>query len=456
MSALRSYRLDYMDRGCLAASSRAHGCSNSPTWELVGRGCMQPETVRRALAWLLERYPICRSTVRSLARSRRAPEDLHYVVHDEYDVAALFASVDLGEQGESALHALRQQIRDRFLDPLAGFPFHVTLAARGDAFHLFVQQHHAIADGRAFIELLGRFARFLEHAATGTQPDAAELEPVPKRSELDALEIGRARALAWGFAGLASWLALGIRSAARPATPQFQNASKDYSGGNATAFLWLDAKLRGACRTLRERHGIGLNTLVTVAFARAVQRWNLELGVRCGRTLLSMVAEVRPRGERFRSFANHLGGLYAELRLDRDLPALEHMRSLQAQVERQQRSLAHKKRLVFERSATRRIPLEIMRQAIFESGAVSANLTVSNLLALPFPTLAGERWSIEEVRITTPTAPPFGVLFTMLEYGGRWCFNFNHKLSIVSEAQAAALSARFEEELAEILGALAR
>jgi hypothetical protein len=447
-----AYPLDYLDRGCLAATSKEHGCCNTPTWELAVRGRIDPEHCRSALRGLFGRYPACTSTVQELG----GPGRLHYVVHPEYDLERLFACVDLRAEPPQALAKLRAEIRNCARDPREGFPFHLTLARTGEQEAvLFFEHHHALADGQSFIDLLQDFALFFEHEASAAALPPELQEVCPRRSELDALEIGRGRALLWGIQGLGIWLAELARLACRPLRPGFENASRDYRGGNGTVHLTLDRALLERWKPLRARHGISLSAQLAAALFLASRRWNRELGVELGWTKIALVAGTKPRSGPFRSFANHLGAFFASLPMHRDPGDLEMMRSIHAQVERQARANAHKKRLVFERAATARLPLEGMTRALFEGTQLGANLNLSNLIPLPFPRLAGRDWTVEEVRITTPTLPPFGIMVSATDYNGRLCFNFNHKESIVTAAQALGLARHFERALGDMAQALA-
>ena len=55
-----------------------------------------------------------------------------------------------------------------------------------DSCRLLFRQHHAIADGRAFIGLLADFAAFLEAARAGRRPPPEALAPIHRQSELGA------------------------------------------------------------------------------------------------------------------------------------------------------------------------------------------------------------------------------------------------------------------------------
>jgi hypothetical protein len=444
------YRLDYMDRGCLVGTSKEHGCSNAPTWELEVAGRIDPGACLAALQLLVRRYPTCASTLVP------ANEPKHYVVALDPRPEQLFAFHDLRASGPAAFEKLRAEIRARFIDLASEFPLHVTLArVAEDRCFLFFKQHHAVADGRAFIGMLGDFALFLEHAATGAPLPAELAEVFPRQSELAALEIPRWKAIAWGLSGLATTFRLARGLQRHPLVTLRENGSRDYRGTDGMVHIALDGALLERWRPARERHRISLGALLAGAHFLASLRWNGEHGVAPGRTRMSLVAETRPRHGRFRSFANHLGGLLVELPLDRDLAPLEMLRSIDAQLREQVASDSHKKRLVFERFATALLPLALMRQVLFDPRQrLNANLTLSNLIALRFPTLAGTGWTVDAIEITTPILPPFGVMLTVIHYNGKLRFNLNHKESIVPRAQAEELARHFERALADMTAAL--
>jgi hypothetical protein len=61
-----AWPLDYVDKGSLALTSGAHGCSCTPTWQLLVRGALDPADVKRALADTIARYPSLATRVQAL------------------------------------------------------------------------------------------------------------------------------------------------------------------------------------------------------------------------------------------------------------------------------------------------------------------------------------------------------------------------------------------------------
>ncbi len=451
------YPLDYMDRGCLAATSAEHGSSNAPTWELLLSGAVTPDECAEALRLLLARHPSCAAWVRPNPAAEPKSHSLYYEVQSPVALERLFHYVDLREAADDALTKLRTEIRDRFIDVYREFPLHVTFAQiEDDSARLFFKQHHALADGRAFIEMLQDFAEFLENARTGQPISDARRDVYPRQDEFRALEIGRLKGILWGLAGLGIWLRIGWRLMRTPLTPLLENRSFDYRGSDGMLHLVLDRERLAHWRPLRQRAGISLSSLISGALCLASWRWNREAGIDPGRVKISLVAETRPRHGRFRSFANHLAGLMAEVELDQNPSPIEIMRSIQAQVRHQVTHNAHKKRLVFERAITANVPLDHLRKAVFEAEKPTANLNLSNLISLHFPQLRGEDWSVDAIEITTPVIPPFGVMLTVIDYNGKLRFNFNYKASVVTRDQVEKLRTYFQEALDEIAHALAQ
>ena len=66
---------------------------------------------------------------------------------------------------------------------------------------------------------------------------------------------------------------------------------------------------------------------------------------------------------------------------------------------------------------------------------------------LDFPALAGEGWSADEVRITTPVMPRHGIGVTVIRYRGRITFNFNFKSSVATREHTDEVGAEFLAEL---------
>ena len=109
-----AYPLDYVDKGGLAVTSKVHGCSGTPTWQLVARGAPDPAAVRAALGALLVRYPSLTTRVQSLDAIPEYAKRFRYA-GAPVDLDAVFQVVDLrGRPGE--LEPLIRDVWNRHLD----------------------------------------------------------------------------------------------------------------------------------------------------------------------------------------------------------------------------------------------------------------------------------------------------------------------------------------------------
>ncbi len=447
-----SYPLDYIDKGGLAVTSARHGCSGTPTWQLVVTGVPDPESVRAALGDLFVRYPALATRVQSLDAIPEYARQFRYAAAP-VDIESIFELVDLRGRPSSELEALIQDVWDRHLDQFRDAPISLTMAIVDDRHcRLLFRQHHGIADGRAFIGLLIDFAAFVHARLAGTAPEPAALEPIGRRGELDALGLSSTKRVCYLLAGLASLTASIAKAIVRPSAILVQNESADYTGQNG-AVRWVvdDAALDGWQRA-RKQLGVSQSALFLAALYVATQRWHRELGRRLGRVNASIVMETRPRDGSFVSFANHLATLEVELHLDRELDPTAAARAIHAQLKRQLERNRPIKRLVCERVIVAGMPLDKLQALVFDAKRPAFNLNLSNLIPLEFPVLAGPGWSVDEVLITTPVTPRNGIALTVIRYNGRVCFNFNYAASAVTAAQTTELARRFRDALEALTG----
>lgn len=437
---------DYIDKGGLAVTDAARGCSGTPTWQLVVAGALDPAHVRAALADTVARYPSLATRVQALDGAPPGARRFRWAHDPAFLVDAIFDVVDARDP--TALAALTQALHDRPLDPFADFPVTLTLARTGDdACRLFFRQHHAVADGRAFIGLVADFAAFVEHARAGRRPPPEALAPIGRRSELDALGLTRARRLAWTVAGYGRLAAAVTRALVRPVTALKPNRSNDYTGHNGTVHWSVADETVAAWKADAKRAGVSLNSWLTGALLCGYGRWHRALGERLGRVNATLVMETRPRHGAFVSFANHLATLEVDARLDRvaELPSLA--RRVQAQVERQRARHAPEKRLLCERQLVLGMTLDELQRFVFDSTRPAYNTSFSNLVPLQFPPLGGDGWRVDEVLITTPVTPRVGIVLTAIGYRGRVVFNFNYKASAATRSETETLRRHFEDAL---------
>ncbi len=269
-------------------------------------------------------------------------------------------------------------------------------------------------------------------------------------ARLEALGLSAPARIWYGIAGFGSLIASVARALVRPLAGLVQNESADYTGWNGAIRWVIEDSALERWQPARDKLGASLTSILTGALFLANQRWHRELGRELGRVSCSLVMETRPRDGNFRSFANHLATLEAELPLDRDLDPAVAVQSVHAQIKRQLARKRPQKRLVCERALVAGMPLDKLQEFVFAAKRPAFNINFSNLIPLDFPVLAGADWTVEEVLITTPVTPRNGIVLTVIRYNGRLCFNFNHAESAVSAKDTAHLARLFVETLCKI------
>ncbi|HEX6836142.1 MAG TPA: WS/DGAT domain-containing protein [Polyangia bacterium] len=440
------YPCDFIDKGALALTDNARGCSVTPTWQLVVRGALDPAHVRAALADCAARFPSLRCKVRAIDHPDEplAARHFEYVEDPTFSVDGIFRVVDGADLAELTRHE-----QNRPLDPFRDFTVTLTMARDGDGWRLFFRQHHAIADGRAFIGLLGEFAAFVEAHRAGRAGTA--LVPVHRKDELAPLALSRSRRFSWRLLGYIDLIRRIFAALFRPVVPLLQNAGNDYTGDNGTVHWIVDDSVLATWNAARKRIGVSLNSMLTAALFTATQRVQRAHGAPVGRTAATLAVETRPREGDFASFANHLSSIDIILPLDRIDDPTAMARTIQAQVDRARRANQPFKRLIAERAIVLGMPLRQMQQMIFEAKRMTYNFGFSNLIALDFPTLGGDGWRVDNVLITTPIAPRQGIGLTVIRYNGRVTFNFNYKSSASSRADAEELARSFAAVVDELV-----
>ncbi|HEX5062211.1 MAG TPA: hypothetical protein VFV99_22730, partial [Kofleriaceae bacterium] len=400
-----SYPCDFFDKGGLAVTSARHGCSGTPTWQLVVTGVPDPAAVRAALGDLLVRYPALATRVQSLDAIPEYARRFRYAAAPT-DVDSIFELIDLRGRPSSELEAVIHRVWNRHLDQFRDAPISLTMAITDDEHcRLLFRQHHGIADGRAFIGLLNDFVAFVRARQSGAAPAPAALEPIGRRGELDALGLSPTTRARYALAGFASLTASIVKAIVRPSAILVQNESADYTGPNGAVRWIVDDTVLDAWQRARKQLGVSQSALFMAALFVATQRWHRELGRRLGRVNASLVMETRPRDGFFVSFANHLATLEVELHLERDLDPADAARAIHAQLKRQLDRNRPLKRLVCERALVAGMPLDKLQALVFDAKRPAFNLNLSNLIPLDFPVLSGPAWTVDEVLITTPVTP---------------------------------------------------
>jgi hypothetical protein len=447
---------DYIDKICLAAASREHGISSAPTWQLHVEGDFDEEVARRAIGALARRYPLIASRAVSLDEGKAVDETARvaYQMDPAPRVDDLFRVVDLSGAPDEAFEELRQEIFDHYMELSEDYPVQVTWARRGSGRGvLFLQQHHAVADGRAFFELLEDLCRFYDQALEGRLPD--EIAPVPKLSEAWV-----AVPSPWRRAG---YLLLGglmhvrnlIRYLLRPLDPLASNTPLDFTGHNQVRHLHVEADELARIRQVRGAAGFSTNDVLTAALGLSLADWSAAHDHPVRRFNLLCPTDLRPRDGELRSFANHLSSFLVDVDPRGIAEPMALLASVRRQILGQARRLAHRKKIVAEIAVARGLTVARIRRSIYENPRVILNFPFSNLASIS-PTghggrFATSRWSGEALRIQTPCAWRQGVNTTVIRYAGRLCFNFNHTESAIGAPMVDDLIARYHQRLGALV-----
>ncbi len=423
------------DKGCLACTSAAHGVSVAPTWHLVIDGDIDDNILEDSFAMLCERYPSLRT--RALAHDGLA------------DFAHRFSYIDVGDTGillnsDETLAECKHRVLNHHIDLFEAPPVQITRLREDGRLHLLIQQHHAIADGRAMIGLLTDWNRIVGSLQAAKKPD---LTPVPRRPEAEAFGRSDAelrRLTRQGFRRLVSETASRRR---RPLQTLPWNEGRDYRGDNQTMHLTLDAALLEAWRPMRKNEGVSLNSQLSAAYLRALRRWSADTGRPIERMVCEVVAETRPRDGSFVSFANHLTNYLVPVEGESWNTLWDTARAIQHYVQEATQAERHTARALIHRWGIGVLPVDKLRDVVHEQVPIKSQCGFSNLLSLPIPELKGAGWCVREMWISTPAAPPHGLTLTATRYHSELTFNFNVAASVCSLEQAREVAELFADEL---------
>lgn len=442
----RTLPFDFLDKVCFAATDAVQGTSNAPTWELVLEGHLPEPALREALRLLALRFPVVTATVAPEEGDRETAKRWSWVLRDATIPLEVVLLPD-----EAALTELRHRLCDRFVDLTQEGGLQVVLATLPEEQRLFVKQHHGLADGRAMLTLLTELAGFIRAAERGEAMSVAA--PYPRRAELEALALSpweRRRLFVGGIWEYLRGLWAGIRL---PVSELRQNRSLDYTGGNRTLHLTRPSGLLDERSAAAKTAGGNLNTLIIAWLFEANRRWHGQLGEQPQRVNMTLIAETRPRSG-FDSFANHLTSFIVDLRLDQVGDTRALMMAAHQQLRAQAARRAHLRRYLVERWMVLALRMGDLRKMLFSAGPTVINLNLSNMLAIPIPTIAGEGWRVTGALISTPTTPRTGIVLTVTRCEGVVSFNFNYKTTVVSQEEVEQLVAQFAGLLDSASGGL--
>lgn len=418
-----------LDKAFLAGT-QAPWASFAPVWRLEYQGEVSEEQLVRALGFVLERYRWA---------AARVVREAAWVLPETIDARRQFFRLDAPTPDAEAALA------DRFLALDQQAPLTLTWVRRTDSEGALVfQQHHSLADGRAFLALVTDFLKCLDAPAS---PLPAGL--VPRRAEHEALAERSVFTFLRGAVHTLKELLLGNLW---PLTPLRSNEGTDYTGKNRTRHLFVPAARLDAWKERRTQRGLSTNDLLAGALCAALTRWTGKPG----RHNLLMMIDVRPR-EGFESFANHLSTVQVRWRGSPESRALDLAQALKAAAAPVLAARLPWKRILFDGFVMLRTPMAVLRHALLVKRQLLTNHSFSNLLALgPRAPWRTSRLVVQRLLITTPCTPPQAANTTVVRYGDTVCFNFNFKDSALPAAEVERLVDEFGRALDEIDRELSR
>ncbi len=455
--------LDYLDKLCLAGTSREHGISSAPVWQLLIEGHFDEDVARRAMKLLVRRYPILVSRVVADGANRPISQEraLYYEVDSAPNWEALFWVEDLSGVSEEEFVDFRQRFFNHHIDMATDYPARFCWAKRGkERGVLFLQQHHSIADGKAFFALIRDFCQLydasIETADEGEAEQALALEPILKLSEEVVAEAHPWKRRFFRMLGFFRHLGGLIKVLFASPDQLYSNRGLDYSGNNNVYHLYLDEGILEDLRALRASTGYSVNDFLSTAIALALYRWSLEKGIEVHHFNLLIPADARPRGKEIRSFANHLSSFLVDLYPERLADNKAWIAEVSRQIRFQAKHRIHLKKLLSEILVARLFTLGQLRDVVFKSEKTLINFPFSNLIPIS-PRENGGRfltrhWVAERLEIMTPCGYLQGANTTVIHYNGSLCFNFNYKESIVSREEIERFASLFREILLELMG----
>lgn len=423
-------------KACLAGTSRARGASVAPTWRLTLEGDVSDADIRESFARMAQLVPVCRSIVQAVDGLPDHARDFVW-----FDTGR---AIDVSFESDS-FESVRGTALNHHLDLFRDGPVRVSVSRDGSKTHLFVQQHHGIADGRAFIRFLTKWGEAFEGVRTGEETAESEWLARPE-DEAFGRTPGQLRAATWRGTRrhIREWRA----RRSNPPERLVWNTQTAAVGGVCTVHVTLPAQVINDLRELRAEWGTGTNAVLTAAYVRAGRQLHIdEMQHTPSRLGCELVAETRPRDGSFSSFANHLSVLFVQLEAVDFVDLKTTSSAVQARVRAEVESDAVAERALFRGWAAKNLPMDEFRRRVLEDVEMQTQMGFSNLTALTFPELKGDGWRVTDVRVTTPTLPPHAVMLTAVHYADAVTFNFNFDPNVVEESFVRRLATGFVAEL---------
>lgn len=314
---------------------------------------------------------------------------------------------------------------------VAGPPWRIDVirgAAEGTA--VCARFHHAIADGMAAVELLGRIVDLepTDPPAGEPPPLAGEAPPDPTVLYGDALGEAARDALAV-FDGLlrtaTGAVMLSRTGAAAGAGRPFPPPAPTNGVLSARRLVALGSASMEAVDARRDGTGATVNDVVLAAVAGAMRRWLHARGVEASGPLVAAVPASVRAGEHADAAANLIASVFVELPVDEDDPRrrLERVRSSAAAAKAAHAALGGGWLLDLARLVPAGTPRGVGAALAGLIGTVAAarpvaHLSVSNVPGPPVPLwIGGAR--VEAVHPFGPLLPGCGCNITVMSYRGR-------------------------------------
>ncbi len=452
---------DHLDKVCFVAQNRELGVSFAPVWQLRIEGDFDPAIARRVVAALIQRYPIIASHAVSTDRKRPVARARHlaYQLDPTATADQLFDEVDLSRASEDERREFQRQYFNHHVDIEVDYPLRLTWARTGPhSGTLYIQQHHAIADGKAFFEMLDTFCRFYDEIAAGGEP--GPIVAIAKLDEATVAEPRRWRRFLHRYLGYWYHFRMTLGGTLVPMGKLISNFSRDYTGDNAVTHAYFDAAIIDRMRALRTTTGCSVNDFLTTAMAISLYRWSEAHGAAPARFCLLIPADARPRGFAEDSFANHLSSFVVIIKSKLIERPVDLLQAVHRQIARQARRRYHIKALLAGIGLLDMVSVATLKKAIYGAKKTGFNFSFSNLIGIS-PTanqgrFATATWRAERLEIMTPCGFLQGINTTVIRYAGKLCFNFNFKDSCADADSIDQLIARFRTTLDQVIAAAER
>jgi len=454
----RFYPFGMLDKLCLACENKEMDFSFAPVWQLRIRGEFDTSVARRTISAIIGRYPVLISHAVDMKGKQPAARSLKiaYQPDTAAGVDDIFSVVDLRGAPVEEQQRFQKEVfnHDIFLETDYPVRFIWTPTSTNEG-TLYVQQHHGIADGKAFLEMLEDFCEEYNRADKGLPANIDSEVPRLDESEVAVPNFWlRVWYTLLGFCIVFGQTLAGLIT--RPGQLH-NNLSHDYSGNNLVTHVYFDSDFLRRLQVVGKASGYSVNDLLATSLSLALHRWSSSLGTAPKKFAVLIPADSRPRGWKGKSFANHLASFVIWARST----LMSQPANLLTSFRRQTRDILRRrvaiKIFLAQKAIQTLISPHTMRKALFNTKQGTIGLSFSNLIPLfsrgPQPQLRTDKWQCERLEIMTPCGYLAGTNVTVIRYRDQICFNFNYKDSCVSTAQVEELIDQYRRALEDVLAA---